>query len=215
MTANFHIKLPSLTVRLIGISIVAGALLWAYGYLESPAFFPDVRRYIPEPKTTLFWWMVVSAAFLLFHFRRDFLKRVALAVVVFVVSGHVAWLGARYLPGLIDHGRIIEPKPIKNKGDFERASRTRENSGWATLASVVWMVFFSFGGIGAAVSIIRNKKPWQPPKEREFHKRGRGLVEFESVRRFVESHKAPDDPGILFGLINLPSRVATTHFLIC
>lgn len=214
MTANFHIKLPSLTVRIIGISIVAGALIWGYGYLESSPFLPDVRRYIPEPKITLFWWMVVTVAFLLFHYKRDFLKRVALAIVVLVVSGQVSWLGARYLPGLIDHGRIIEPPAIKSKEDFRRASSSRDTSGWATLASVLWMGFFSLGGLGVAISLIRNKKPWEPPKEREYHKRGRGLVDFEGLRQTIEAKKAPDDPGILFGLISLPSRVATTHFLI-
>jgi len=207
-----HFKIPALGKRIFGLSLAAAALLYAYYYLDDIVLLPGLKTFLPKPHVIMWAWLAISSSFVLYHYKRDLVSRVFRAAIILAVFIAISEVGTHTLPDLIDHGRLTWNSSKMTQAEYKQEFKKPSRSVLASGAAILWALLCFGAGIGGAIQLIRGEK--KSLQGAEFHRRGRGLISFDEAKSIAHAKKRVEDPGILFGLLDLPSKIATTHFLV-
>jgi hypothetical protein len=197
----------SLFFRLLGLAMVVGGLAYFYFGLPIDEFMPGYRAYLPEPWKAfagLICAWIVYASFLNWEAVSKKLKISSTVLGSTLVVAVIAYLGTVFLINLIagvSWGEMFSALIAISGPHF----------GFANVIGLISVGFILLlGCLGSFASLLGDA----PAQDSGIHHRGRRLISFTEARTLATQLKAEDDPGLSWGMLNLPSEVATTHFLV-
>lgn len=193
--------------RLFGLLLVIGGVSYLYFVPQKSIFLPDYQKYVPSPIRCIFLLLGVWALKSLYSNRGVILAR-ATRGLNFLLGGFIASV-------VLYFGTVL-------------AAKLLTGAGWHSLSTALtaWHPsqfsdanYFGFyvGGLillVASLGFLIALFDGLAPQRKSFHQRGRQLISYSEALQIASHQKRESDPGIFWGMLHLPSEVATTHFLV-
>jgi type IV secretory pathway TraG/TraD family ATPase VirD4 len=196
-----------LYTRLLALTTAAGGLIYGYYFIGHDLLVPDLTPILPKPFHVLIAFILGIVGILVYHSRHELFRRVFRAGRALLFAAIFTLLIQKALILLIDRENIQTFSAV-----VDLVTGHYKASTVAQLSSLAVGVLCLIVGIASAWSHLTARGlPFFPSGET--HLRGRGLISYEQAAKISEAkHKA--DPGPFFGMLRLPGKAETTHFLV-
>ena len=203
-------KTRSPVKQILAVLIVAGGLIALPYTWEPNVFLPDFRPFLPSQEQVIFGAGALILLVILYHYWfSQFMRAIEALLVVFFgfLLGTAAYIAIISLFHYSEFSSFTSFwnfvfNPAKGQASFSHiVGRVVQvfitlACGWEGLKTFIGVGRSRVGGLGI------------------FHHRGRKLRSYEDALADAKALRAEDDNGLWWGMMKLPSRVATSHFAI-
>lgn len=195
------------------LTAIAGALIVWFAAIGARLFITeptivsgfDLRMFVPSPGAA--FWFLVGVIITAIPKSDDFPGAVKSRVKQYIL---IVLIGAA-LYYFIAVGSYLGPKNglIETAQKYSTGAFTPGNGPWffgtaafliALLSPIILRLFPDLASKG---------------RSRDRIVRGRSLISYDQAQKISEKKIKEEGVGLFFGMVNLPDRVATSHFLVC
>lgn len=187
-----------------------GALACTFFVTEPVVWFGfDIRVFIPSAPTS--FWVMAGMAILAIPRKDDEpddnSARTTIHLILVVAAILVSYVFL-FAPSIREYGGIIPLLQAHSLGRFQPSGGTWFFSHlvFILVVSMPFQLLFVSGGIGSYTRGIGKKDKTI---------RGRSLLSFRDAIKRSETKLGQEEPGSFFGMLRLPERASTSHFLVC
>ncbi len=193
--------------RVFGLALVMGGMSYLYFVPQKSIFLPDYQRYIPSPTKCflgLIGYWILSELYRNRAAASERLQRGLSTLFIGIIVSLTFYISSvaivEALSGATWHS-LFSSLIARHSSEFNSANYTGfVVAGFALLCTAIATCVVIFGDSG--------------PRQSGYHQRGRQLISYEYAQSIALQRKGENEPGILWGMLNLPSAVSTTHFLV-
>lgn len=190
--------------------MVAGGLIAARYFWEPTAFIPDIRPFLPTDNQVIFGAGAVALLILLYHYWHAQFARIMEGVLTAFMGFLLGTAAYAAIISLFHFSEFTSFEAFWNFVFYPTKAQASVSHGVGRIAQVIFLI----GGLWEGGKIVLGLGPRRITGLGVFHQRGRRLRHYDDALQHAAALRAEDDPGLWWGMMRLPSRVATSHFAV-
>lgn len=203
-------KARSPIVQILGILIMAGGVITARYIWEPSMFIPDIRPFLPSDNTVLFIAGTLILLIFLYHYWYAQFSRVLEGLIIALFG---------FLLGTAVYIVFVS---LFNYSDFTSLEAfwqivfhpKKGQVGFTHMIGRVLQVVIFLGCLWEAAKTALGFGKSRITGMGVFHQRGRKLISYNEAVKNADRLRSESDTGLWWGMMRLPSSVATSHFAI-
>jgi len=193
--------------RILGVFVVVIALMGLRRTLGSIPYI-DLSGVLPSDGTILMVGSAVASLIFFYYYWYSQFNRVRDGVLCFAVC-----FGIGFVCYAIPHTFLH----LTELTSFSAIWQFLSSKGSHPVEVITYAIWFLlsvagfFAGCGIMLGFTSLPKRFTGGV---FHQRGRRLISYEDAAAIAERAQEENDPGIVWGMLRLPSKISTTHFAV-
>ena len=203
-------KTKSPVKQIFAVLIVSGGLLALPYAWEPNVFIPDYRSFLPNQEHVIFGaGALILLSILYYYWFSQFIR--VLEALIIVLLGFL--LGAALFMAVVALFHYSEFSSFTSFWHFAFHPE-KGQAGFSHLVGRIIQVICTLAGTWEGLKTLVGMGSNRASVLGSFHHRGRKLRSYEDALADAKALRAEDDSGLWWGMMKLPSRVATSHFAI-
>lgn len=196
--------------QILAVLIVSGGLVALPYAWEPNIFIPDYRGFLPSTEVIAYGAGALILLIFLYHYWRAQFERVLEALLT-IFFGYL--LGTALFVGVVALFHYSEFDSFPGFYNYVFYPAKGQMSFSHLVGRIIQVICFLgsvWEGFKTSIGLGSNRVRGLGI----FHHRGRSLKTYNQANQDAEALRAENDPGLWWGMMRLPSRVATSHFAI-